>query len=154
MCCRIGYTPEDKDALTTNGCVNSNIITDNAELVHYYLGRIQADLHTLEKSTDISNTISALESMISYVFAMTAVTGVILEDAFELVHSNNMSKMCSTEADAKKSVHHYQKPGSIYTTPSYRKTPGGMYIIYNQETLKILKSITWVPVDLRSVCGL
>lgn len=152
MCCRIGYTPVADTSLATNGVVNTEIITENSELVHYYLARIQAELRKLENTSDMSDAIDALESIVSYVRAMTAITGVSLEDAFTLVHNNNMSKMCATEADAIKSVQSYQTPDSIYTTPSYRKTPGGMYIIYNQETHKILKSVTYKPVDLKPVC--
>lgn len=40
-----------------------------------------------------------------------------------------------------------------YDTPSYRKAPDGIHwVVYNQSTNKVLKSIEYKPVDLSNVC--
>ena len=70
---------------------------------------------------------------------------------FNLVHENNMSKLCKTEEEAQRSVKYYEENKSKlgYDSPAYRKAPDNVHwVVYNQSTKKILKSIEWKPVDL------
>ena len=72
---------------------------------------------------------------------------------FNLIHESNMSKLCKTEEEAKKTVESYQikydLEKSPYDSPTYRLSNNKKYyIVYNLSTGKILKSINYSPVDL------
>lgn len=75
-------------------------------------------------------------------------------DLFNHVHENNMSKLCKTEEEAQRSVDFYKQNLQLYDTPAYRLAVNGInYVVYNESTKKILKSIDYKPVDLKMLCG-
>jgi hypothetical protein len=77
--------------------------------------------------------------------------GVHADIAFELVHKSNMSKLCKTEEEAIETVESYKKD-SRYDSPAYRLSDDGKhYVVYNQSTSKILKSINYSPVSFDSL---
>lgn len=156
MCCRIGYvpTPRDNSLVFPASHVNKNIISENSELVHYYLKCISdytekvAEASVSDEPLSIHTVTSCLESIVSYVRALTAVTGVDLQQVFTLIHENNMSKMCKTEEEAKLTVTKYQESGT-YDTPTYRKSPDNShYVVFNDSDKKVLKAAGYMPVDL------
>lgn len=84
-------------------------------------------------------------------YKMCAVLGTDMDEAFTIVHDNNMSKLCSTEEDAIATVSYYitNKNKLGYDSPAYRLAPDNMHwIVFNESTKKILKSIKWKEVDL------
>ena len=67
-----------------------------------------------------------------------------------------MSKFCQTEELAQATVDSYKKKfeegNSPYDSPTYRlSSDGKYYVVYNETTGKILKSIDYKPVDLSDV---
>ncbi len=90
---------------------------------------------------------------IYYIVELTHIIGMnngfaILE-AFNEVHENNMSKACASEEIALQSVLSYDEH-PIYRSAAYRRAPDGTnWIIYNKADDKILKPITYEPVNLR-----
>lgn len=63
---------------------------------------------------------------------------------FNVVQSSNMTKVCETEENAILSVEWYKTNQTRYKEPSYRKSTLTKYwIIYDNATSKILKSINW-----------
>jgi len=67
---------------------------------------------------------------------------------FEEVQRSNMSKACSSEAEALATVEHYkQKDG----TDCYYREEGGKWLIYRQSDNKTLKSINYSPADLEVI---
>ncbi|HSW76391.1 MAG TPA: hypothetical protein VLG50_05075 [Candidatus Saccharimonadales bacterium] len=69
-------------------------------------------------------------------------------EAFDLIHQNNMSKLCQNEAEAIDTVTSYEGH-SIYKHVAYRQAPDQQHwVVYDQDTGKILKSNLWKPVDL------
>lgn len=72
------------------------------------------------------------------------------DKAFDLVHQSNMTKFCKDENEAKLSIEKYKKEGR-YIEPSYKLSSNGLYIIYDKDTNKILKSINYKPVDLSTI---
>ena len=93
--------------------------------------------------------------MLHSIYRMSVFIGMNLKTAFDIVHDNNMSKLCVSEEAAQQSVEHYikNKEKLGYDTPSYRKAPDDIHwVVYNQSTKKILKSIDWKPVDLKQIC--
>lgn len=156
MCCRIGYvpTPRDNSLVFPAASVNKNIISENSELVLYYLKCISdytekvAEASVSDGPLSIHAVTAGLESIVSYIRALTAVTGVDLQHVFTLIHDNNMSKMCKTEEEAKLSVIKYQELGT-YDSPTYRKSPDhSRYVVYNGSDKKVLKAAGYIPVDL------
>lgn len=88
----------------------------------------------------------------NYLYTMAYLFGVNLDQVFNLVHVSNMTKMAKTEEIAVETVKWYQKNKSDrYDSPSYRQAVGcSGWIIYNQNSGKILKSIHYDPVDLKT----
>jgi predicted HAD superfamily Cof-like phosphohydrolase len=128
---------------------------ENGKLIMATLDCINNCLKKLEKyATTEKNyvkTIKYLGYILYYSYDMSALLETNMDKAFNIVHKNNMSKLCSTEADAKESVSWYlsQKDKLGYESPTYRLAPDGIHwVVYNESTKKILKSIKWKPVDL------
>jgi predicted HAD superfamily Cof-like phosphohydrolase len=67
---------------------------------------------------------------------------------FEEVQRSNMSKACSTEEEAKKTVEHYkQKDG----TDCYYRHEGGKWLVYRTSDNKTIKSIAYSPANLGEI---
>ena len=62
-----------------------------------------------------------------------------------------MSKLCKNEKEAIETVEWYVKEGR-YDSPAYRLSDDGKYyVVYNKNTMKILKSINYTPVNFDSI---
>lgn len=67
---------------------------------------------------------------------------------FEEVQRSNMSKACTSEDDAKKTVAHYlQKEG----TECYYKEAGGKWLVYRKSDNKTIKSVAYSPANLEKI---
>lgn len=71
-------------------------------------------------------------------------SGKQIQDAFEQVHKNNMSKFCYSEEDAKMSVQQYSSQG----IDAVWVKRGDLYVILRAEDGKILKGHNYIKVDL------
>lgn len=67
---------------------------------------------------------------------------------FEEVQRSNMSKACKSEAEAIKTVEHYQNEKG---TEAYYKERDGRWLVYRKGDHKTLKSINYSPADLKSI---
>ena len=71
-----------------------------------------------------------------------------INKAFDIVHDSNMSKLCDTEEIAIKTVQWYYENDIVYDSPAYRKSDlGEYYVVFNESTGKILKSIHYTPAN-------
>jgi NTP pyrophosphatase (non-canonical NTP hydrolase) len=135
-----------------------NILHDDPTTVEFCLKLIREEARETEeavKNKDFIETIDGLLDQLYVIYGMLARIGIDADKAFELVHDNNMSKLCKTEEEAIKSVEYYQenKEKLGYDSPAYRKAPDNIHwVVYNISTKKILKSVEWQSVDLSSVC--
>ncbi len=135
---------------------NPNVF-DDPKLVDFCMRLIREEMNELEqavKEKDFTETIDALTDLTYVIFGMAARLGISLDAAFNLVHENNMSKLCKTEEEAKESVEYYikNKDKLGYDSPNYRKAYDNKHwVIYNESTKKVLKSIKWTPVDLTPI---
>merc|ERR1712032_964575 len=100
----------------------------------------------------------ALGDILYVVYGAGGAFGVNLDQAFDLIHKSNMTKLCKTEDEAKETVEWYEKNKTgpdgkyPYDTPSYRLSPDGKYYVpYNESTGKILKSINYSPVKFDTI---
>ena len=128
-----------------------DIFTTNKKLVEYRLALIREEVKELEeavKAHDLVETIDALADLIYVVQGMGSSLGLDLDRAFDIVHKSNMSKVCKDEDEAQRTVAHYEqnKDRLGYDSPAYRLSDDGRYfVVYNKSTMKILKSINYVP---------
>lgn len=135
-----------------------DVFDKDPKLVDFCMRLIREEMNELEqavKEKDFVETIDALADITYVVFGMAARLGLNMDTAFNLVHENNMSKLCKTEEEAKESVEYYikHKDRLGYDSPNYRKAYDNLHwVVYNESTKKVLKSIKWQPVDLTSVC--
>jgi len=108
------------------------------------------------KHKNMDETENALENILYVVYCIGLLLGYQMDNAFDLVHQSNMSKVCVSEEEAIKTVNWYKKEyanGNYkYDSPTYRKASNNKYwIVYNKSTGKILKSINYKPVDFSSI---
>ena len=117
---------------------------------------ISEEVKELEKAVhdhDMVETIDALADILYVVYGMGARIGIDLDEAFDIVHESNMSKLCSTEEEAKQTVAFYEQQfkdnRSSYDSPTIRKSDDGRkFVVYNKSTGKVLKSIKYTPANL------
>lgn len=134
----------------------TTIFDDDPATVKNALALIQEEFDELKDAIDEKDfveTSDALIDMVYVILGMSARLGINFDEIFGLVHANNMSKLCKTEEIAKETVLHY-KSDSRYDSVNWRIAPDNVhYVVYNKSTNKVLKSITWKPVDLRGALG-
>ena len=141
-----------------NGVVlKPNVLHDNPAMVEFCLKLIREEAKETEeavKAKDFVETVDGLLDQLYVIYGMLARIGINADEAFALVHDNNMSKLCRTEEEAQRSVEYYINNKQLgYDSPSYRKAPDNVHwVVYNVATKKILKSIEWKPVNLTSIC--
>lgn len=152
------------DFNTQFGVVQSKILAPNPTIfdtdpqkVEFCLKLIRKEARKTEeavKNKDFVETADGLVDQLYVIYGMLARIGVDADKAFNLVHENNMSKLCYTEEEAEMTVGYYiDNAWSFgYDSPCYRKAPDNIHwVVYNESTNKILKSIEWKPVDLTPI---
>lgn len=101
---------------------------------------------------EIENTIEyskLLDKIIVNIFDISSIFNLNIYDLFVIVHESNMSKVCDSEELAIESVEWYKKNELRYTSPTFREIDYNnkkYYVVYDNETKKILKSIRWKQV--------
>jgi len=88
-----------------------------------------------------------LDSIIKYVFDISLLLNINIIKFFDIVHKSNMSKICLSENEAIQTIENYLKDiQKRYITPTYRKKylkNKVYYIVYDENTTKILKNINY-----------
>ena len=91
-----------------------------------------------------------LNNIIKYVFEISLLLNINIIKFFDIVHKSNMSKICLYENEAIQTIQNYLKDTEKrYKTPTYRKKCLKnivYYIIYDENTNKILKNINYTSV--------
>ena len=127
---------------------------DDITFIDSRMALIREEMRELEeavKDKDIVETVDALTDILYVVYGMGYSLNVNLDKAFDNVHESNMSKICLTEEDAKKTVEWYKNNETRYKTPAYRVNKAGNFVVYDVDTRKILKSIHYKPASLREI---
>jgi predicted HAD superfamily Cof-like phosphohydrolase len=137
-----------------------HIFDSDPKTVDLRLKLIEEEVNELEaamKDKDMVETIDALGDILYVVYGAGGAFGIDLDQAFDLVHKSNMTKLCKTEEEAKETVQWYKDnytPGGKYPydTPEYKLSPDGKYFVpFNASTGKILKSVNYSPVKFDSI---
>src|SRR6478609_7684090 len=74
--------------------------------------------------------------------------GEKFKELFDEVQRSNMSKACTSEDEAKKTVQFYKDKDG---TECYYKEESGKWLVYRTSDNKTIKSIGYSPVDLDSI---
>ena len=131
-----------------------DIFDKDPKLVNYRLSLISEEFNELKdaiSNKDYIEVIDALTDILYVTYGFYTAIGINGDKAFKLVHDSNMSKLCKTEEEAIKTVEFYKLDGR-YDSPAYRLSPDGKYyVVYNESTSKILKSIYYKPVSFNTI---
>ena len=104
------------------------------------------------KDKDFTEVIDALGDILYVVYGSGSSFGIDLDKAFDLIHKSNMTKLCKSEEEAIQTVEWYKENETRYDTPAYRLSDDKKYyVVYNESTGKILKSINYKPVKFDSI---
>ena len=129
------------------------IFDNDPKTVEFCMKLIREENQELEQAVLDKNIVEVADAIADSIYVLLGMAnriGVNMDIVFDMVHSNNMSKLCLTETEAQKSVEYYMhNPKLGYDSPSYRKAVDGIhYVVYNESTKKVLKSVNYKPVDL------
>jgi len=126
-------------------------------LIRYRMSLIEEEFNELVQAVaekNFTETVDALADLVYVIQGMGVSLGIDLDKAFDIVHRSNMSKVCSTEEEAKATVQYYRerKDALGYDSPAYRMTPNRKrWVVYNKSTMKVLKNINYVPANFESM---
>lgn len=146
------------DDLSIEDTKKYDIFTD-LPFVNYRLEIIEMHRDALSEAIELGHyedMITLLGDVVYATYDATAALGIDINKAFDIVHKSNMSKLCSSEAQAIKTVKYYKSipetSDKYYDSPAYRESKvGGKWIIYNESTSKILKNIDYHTVDFSEI---
>ena len=127
---------------------------DDTNFIDSRMALIREEMNELEdavKEKDIVETVDALTDILYVVYGMGYSLNIDLDKAFNIVHESNMSKICLNEEEAKETVEWYKNNETRYETPTYRVNNAGNFVVYDEITRKILKSINYKPADLKDI---
>lgn len=128
-------------------------IFENISLVKSLFKTIKLDLDNLTVATqtkDFELTKDALVWIEEHVLEFFVQLGISAHDSFTIVQDSNMSKLCKSENEAKETVAWYKENEKRYDSPTY-KNDGDNWIVFNESTKKILKSIKYTPANFSSL---
>lgn len=102
-------------------------------------------LKTSATNHDFDGFLHVLQSLQHECYRIANTLGFNVDQCFNIVQSSNMSKVCTSESDARVSVDWYVHNDDRYAEPAYRESSKkGYWIIFNNATSKILKSRNFV----------
>ena len=102
------------------------------------------------KEKNFNDVIINIYNVIKYTYLFGVHIGCNLDTSLDIVHKSNMTKICDNEKLAKETVENYKNNDNRYDSPSYKKNKFG-YVIYNESTGKILKSMQYTPANFDSI---
>ena len=123
---------------------------------------LESDLISLENFvTDLKNSCENanmkkvkenINSIVCQCYVISSLFRINIVECFSEIFRSNMTKVCSTEEEAKNTVDWYKQNDKRYIDPSYRKSSDDKYwIVFDNSTTKILKSIKFELPNLKKV---
>jgi predicted HAD superfamily Cof-like phosphohydrolase len=124
------------------------------------LQKLEELIKNVERNVNIADKISfgyteyALSYSLVDLLLEVYVIGDLMFDFksnFDIVHRSNMSKICSSEIEAKATVSSYKlryESGEVsYDSPYYERIAEDKWMVRNRSTQKVLKNINYKPVE-------
>jgi predicted HAD superfamily Cof-like phosphohydrolase len=140
----------------TNTKPQLDIFDKDPALIQYRLDLILEEVQELKDAInqkDFQETLDALADIQYVVLGAYTAIGINGDQAFDIVHNSNMSKLCKTEQEAIQSVEIYKNEiPQRYNSPAYRKSDDNFHwVVFNKSTMKILKSCKYTPANFDSL---
>lgn len=123
-----------------------NLLKNNLENISNNYYQIEEGCN----NRDFDKIIRYLLLLIEDTYSFGIRINVNLDESFAIVHDSNMTKICDNEQLAIETVNWYKSSNTKYDSPIYKHTEFG-YIILNESTGKILKSIKYTPANFSSL---
>lgn len=95
---------------------------------------------------NLTEVADAIGDLLYVVYGLAHRFGMDADGIFDIIHTSNMSKFCSTMAEADETVEWYRKKG----VTAYIEHIEDRYIVRRDDN-KILKSVSWVEPDIIGV---
>ena len=132
-----------------------DVFTENPDVIDLRISLITEEVGELQqaiKDHNFTEVRDALADILYVVYGMADALGIDADKDFNIVHDSNMSKLCTSEEEAKQTVAYYQtlytEGNSPYDSPVYHFLPKlNKWVIKNDSTKKVLKSINYNKVD-------
>ena len=114
---------------------------------------LQEELNELSQAIKDKDLVEIADALCDIQYVLS---GAVLEfglgdkfvELFNEVQRSNMSKACSTEEEAQKTLEHYkQKDG----TEGYYKQVGDKWVTYRNGDDKVLKSVGYSPANIKGM---
>jgi predicted HAD superfamily Cof-like phosphohydrolase len=114
---------------------------------------LQEELNELSQAIKDNDLVEIADALCDIQYVLS---GAVLEfglgdkfvELFNEVQRSNMSKACSTEEEAQRTLEHYkQKDG----TEGYYKQVGDKWVTYRNGDDKVLKSISYSPANIKGM---
>ena len=114
---------------------------------------LQEELNELSQAIKDKDLVEIADALCDIQYVLS---GAVLEfglgdkfvELFNEVQRSNMSKACSTEEEAQRTLEHYkQKDG----TEGYYKQVGDKWVTYRNGDDKVLKSISYSPANINNM---
>jgi len=123
---------------------------DDDALVKLRIGLIEEEFCELKdaiKEKDFTEVRDAIADLLYVTYGTASSFGINADKDFDTIHKSNMTKLCKTEDEAKETVQWYKDNNKVYDSPNYRLSDDKIHwVVYNESTGKILKSINYTPV--------
>lgn len=128
--------------------IKKDIINSSINVLNTHLSSFNAAIN----ENKYMNMIKPLVELTYTTYLIGLMLNIDLDKSFNIVHNSNMSKLCLTEEEAKRTVQNYIDNDDRYDTPAYKKGLfDNYYVIYNKSSGKILKSINYTPANFDSM---
>lgn len=140
----------------SNTTIQHDIFDKDPKLVNYRLSLIEEEVQEFKDAIQQKNMTEILDSIgdiLYVVYGAATAFGFDADQVFQIVQDSNMSKLCKTEEDAQETVRRYQtEVPQRYDSPAYRRSDDGkFFVVYNQSSMKILKSYKYTPANFTSL---
>lgn len=109
----------------------SSVINVKVELMKRQIDKLKEYVNKRSKE----GVVDMLCSLEILVYELGIFIGFDMNTGMEMVTYSNMTKFCTTEEDAIRSVNNYKENDDRYDSPAYRKE-GNYYIIFNDSSEK------------------
>lgn len=101
------------------------------------------------------NVIEQLYNIIAECYTLSSLFEIDIDKCFNEVHRSNMTKVCTSQEEAIKSVEFYKTNEKRYTDPQYRLSANPKYwVVFDNATSKILKSINFELPKLNKIVNI
>lgn len=111
------------------------------------LSLIKEELQELEDAIrvrDMSEVADAICDLLYVTYGTAHVYGIPVDKLFAEVHQSNMSKLCSSEEEARATIEDY-KVKDPSRNVDCEPVEGGRWRVFDKDTGKILKNMNWKP---------